>query len=495
MKAVIVMFDSLNSRFLPCYGNNEVYAPNFERLAKKSAKFNNSYVGSMPCMPARRELHTGRYNFLHREWGPMEPFDNSMPEILKKNGIYSHLISDHIHYWEEGGGNYHTKYSSWEIVRGQEGDHWKGVVKDPDYPEVASTPQNQSGTGVSSMWRSDWANREYMHFEKDQPMSEVFKLGEEFINKNSGENNWFLQIETFDPHEPFFVKEHYLNKYEKDYTGKHFDWPRGKVTETEEEVNHAINQYKALVTMCDKNLGKILDLFDLHNLWEDTLLIVGTDHGFLLGEHGYWGKNQMPYYNEVAKTPLFIYDPRTKTKDAERNSIVQMIDWAPTILNFFNLDIPAEMQGSDLKDTVKEDKPVRDNALFGAFSGHVNIVNDEYTYMRASEPGRENDIFNYTLMPCYMHHAFGINELSKTELVDGFNFTKGLKVMKVPAKDKYGVNSFGNLLFDNKKDPNQVNPISSPEIENIMIEKLIVAMKNEDTPEEQYTRLGLNKEN
>lgn len=53
----------------------------------------------------------------------MEPYDDSMPEILKKNGIYSHLNSDHYHYWEDGGCTYHNRYSSWENVRGQEGDH------------------------------------------------------------------------------------------------------------------------------------------------------------------------------------------------------------------------------------------------------------------------------------------------------------------------------------------------------------------------------------
>ena len=76
-------------------------------------------------MPARRELHTGRYNFLHRAWGPLEPFDDSMPRMLTENGVYSHLISDHYHYWEDGGATYHNRYSSWEIVRGQEGDKWR----------------------------------------------------------------------------------------------------------------------------------------------------------------------------------------------------------------------------------------------------------------------------------------------------------------------------------------------------------------------------------
>ena len=77
MKAIMVMFDSLNRHMLPSYGCEWIHAPNFERLAERSITFDNCYVGSMPCMPARRELHTGRYNFLHRSWGPLEPFDDS----------------------------------------------------------------------------------------------------------------------------------------------------------------------------------------------------------------------------------------------------------------------------------------------------------------------------------------------------------------------------------------------------------------------------------
>ena len=83
---MVVMYDTLCRHFLPGYGNEWVNAPNFERLAKRSIQFDNFYVGSMPCMPARREMHTGRYNFLHRSWGPLEPFDDSMPAILTATG-------------------------------------------------------------------------------------------------------------------------------------------------------------------------------------------------------------------------------------------------------------------------------------------------------------------------------------------------------------------------------------------------------------------------
>ena len=113
MKAILVFYDSLNKRFLPPYEPEcGTVGSGFQRLAKHSLRFDNSYVGSMPCIPARRELHTGRYNFLHREWGPLEPFDDSMPQILRESGIYCHLISDHLHYWEDGGATYHNRYSS-----------------------------------------------------------------------------------------------------------------------------------------------------------------------------------------------------------------------------------------------------------------------------------------------------------------------------------------------------------------------------------------------
>ena len=56
MKAIVVMYDSLNRRMLPPYADTEVQAPNFERLAARSTTFEHCYAGSMPCMPARRDL-------------------------------------------------------------------------------------------------------------------------------------------------------------------------------------------------------------------------------------------------------------------------------------------------------------------------------------------------------------------------------------------------------------------------------------------------------
>ena len=83
MKAIMVMFDSLNRHLLQPYGCDWTKTPNFKRLSEHTVTFDQFYAGSLPCMPARRELHTGRYNFLHRAWGPLENYDDSMPAILR----------------------------------------------------------------------------------------------------------------------------------------------------------------------------------------------------------------------------------------------------------------------------------------------------------------------------------------------------------------------------------------------------------------------------
>ncbi|MFP3326245.1 sulfatase-like hydrolase/transferase, partial [Planococcus sp. SIMBA_160] len=79
-------------------------------------------------------------------------------------------------------------------------------------------------------------------------------------------------------------------------------------------------------------------------LWDDTMLIVWTDHGFMLGEHGWMAKNQPPLYEEVAHTPFFVWDPRAKRAGERRRALVQpSIDLGPTLLRAFGLEPTPDM--------------------------------------------------------------------------------------------------------------------------------------------------------
>ncbi len=490
MKAILVLFDSLNRRMLPPYGCDWVHAPNFQRLAEQCVTFDNCYVGSMPCMPARRELHTGRYNFLHRSWGPLEPFDDSMPQILKDHGVYTHLITDHPHYFADGGATYHTRYSSWEFNRGQEGDPWKAHIN-PAFA-IPSTTRRKEANQPDNMWQQEYINRHYMPTPNDQPQAYTFRKSIEFIKQNHEADDWFLQIETFDPHEPYFVHQQYKDLYPYDSQQFQQDWPTyGPVTEPPKLVQHLRYEYASLLSMCDDQLGRLLDTMDKYQLWDDTLLIVGTDHGFLLGEHDSWGKNIHPWYNENAHTPLFIWDPRAKIQKERRHSLVQLIDFPATLLEFFGVDRPSDMQGVPLKDTIVSDSPVHEAGLFGSFGGHVNVTDGNYVYMRAPIDPHNQTLYEYTLMPTHIRSHFSIDELHTAEQVKPFDFTKGCRPLRIEGKPWAIPNPCDNLLFDVIADPLQQLPLDAPNIEQLMTEYLVHLMQANDAPDEQYTRVNL----
>lgn len=494
MKAIMLMFDSLNRHMLPPYGAGGVHAPNFTRLAERCVTFDNCYVGSMPCIPARRELHTGRYNFLHRSWGPLEPFDDSMPALLGRAGVYTHLATDHQHYFEDGGATYHSRYHTWEFSRGQEGDQWKGRVKDPDIPPVrgSRTIDNWHRSFEARKYRQDWVNRLYMTDEADHPQTVTVDHGIEFIRTNQGEDRWFVQIECFDPHEPFFSYQKYKDRYPHEYDGPHFDWPDyARVTEDPLTAQHLQMEYAALVSMCDVSLGRVLDLMDELKLWDDTLLIVNTDHGFLLGEHDWWAKNKQPWYNELARTPLFIWDPRSRRQGVRCEGLVQMIDLPATLLEFFGVERPPDMQGMPLRDALASGAPAREACLFGVMGAHVNVTDGRYVYMRGPATPDNTPLYEYTLMPTHLQGMFTVEELQDIQLAEPFSFTKGCRTMKIAARAWSTPAPFETLLFDLVADPRQEHPLQDRAIEERMIAHMMRLMRESDAPPEQYERLGL----
>jgi len=259
-------------------------------------------------------------------------------------------------------------------------------------------------------------------------------------------------------------------------------------------VEHLRLGYAALVSMCDAQLGKVLDLMDELDMWRDTMLIVCTDHGFLLGEHDWWAKNVQPWYNENAHTPLFIYDPRCAIAGERRQSLVQMIDLPATLLEYFGLPLPADMQGMPLRDTVARDTSVRRAALFGVHGGHVNVTDGRYVYMRAPARAENKPLYEYTLMPTHIRSRFSVEELATARLAPPFSFTKGVPLLQVEARPWIKAHPFGTLLFDLEIDPRQERPLQDAATEAMMIRHLIRLMLDNDSPPEQFERLGLTAE-
>lgn len=501
MRTLFLLFDSLNKHALSCYGG-ALPTPNFDRLAQRAVTFDSHYIGSMPCMPARRDMHTGRLCFLHRSWGPLEPFDNSFPARLKRDGIYSHLISDHYHYFEDGGATYHTRYTTWDFIRGQESDPWIAMVKPPlerfrEQYHPMQFEETRDGHRLQGM-----LNRDAIKKEGDFPCVRCFDAALDFLDGNGSEDNWLLQLETFDPHEPFFAPDLYKSAYPTAYEGPTLDWPRyRKVEETDAEIEELRANYAALVALCDAQLGRILDNFDTHNRWENTAIVLTTDHGFLLSEHDWWAKNRMPFYNEIANIPLFIYHPAHSDRAGTRvSALTQTTDLMPTLLDLFERPADEHVLGQSMIPLVAgtADK-IRDVALYGIFGGAINATDGRYTYFLYPEDMEKHDLFEYTLMPMHNRSLFEIRELENATLHRGFNFSKGAPVLKIPAlpdaKRSPRQGGFANAhtaLFDLKQDPQQIAAITDPEAARYMHDLIVSEMKAHAAPSELYSRFGLS---
>ena len=361
--------------------------------------------------------------------------------------------------------------------------------------------KNMSGTLAAMRRKGGWQNehnRQKVQSEADFAMCQTFDNGIEFLDRNGKFDNWFLQIETFDPHEPFTAPESFDARYFSPDDPFVPDWPPyANVQEDGKTVENMRKKYYALTEFCDRQLGRVLDKMDELNLWQDTMLIVNTDHGFFLAEHGWWGKGVLPNYEELVHTPLFLWDPRCPSAMGQhRQALVQTIDLAPTLLDFFGVKIPPDMMGKPLGDIIANGAPVRQYALFGYHGAPVGITDGRWVLLRAVADNSV-EMYEYTHMPTHMRALFSVQEMRTATLHPGFSFTKGAPVMKIkslvnPRFVKAQAEG-EDLLFNLEQDPAQQHPVDDKTKTNELLDAMAHLFAENDAPDELYARFGLKK--
>ena len=102
---------------------------------------------------------------------------------------------------------------------------------------------------------------------------------------------------------------------------------------------------------------------------KNTALFLTTDHGFLLGEHEWWAKNKMPYYEEISHIPLMLWHPKMKdAQGKEVNCLTQTTDLMPTILDTFGIEAPAETTSYSILPLLNSEQGERETAILGMFA-------------------------------------------------------------------------------------------------------------------------------
>lgn len=482
MKALFVVLDTLRRDYLQPYGSSWVKTPEISRLAERSVVCDNHWVGSLPCMPARREMMTGRHNFLERGWGPLEPFDDVLPEQLRRRErpAFSHLITDHYHYFYLGGEGHSNSFSTWQFERGQEGDLWISRVDLPSLPEamgrLGKTPQN----ALNRM-----AQRKEHEFSGPRCVEHAVR----WLDDNRAADDWYVQLELFDPHEPFYVVPEYLELYGDRWDGPIYDWPDyGECADDPRAIEHIRRCYAALLTMTDRWLGKVWDAFDRHDLWRDTMVVLSTDHGTMLGEHQYWMKNLMPVYNEIARIPLIVHLPGSHRAGTRVSALTQTTDLMPTFLDYFGAPMPPHLHGTSLRPALEGGAAVHDSLIYGYFGMALNATDGRHTYFRNAQ---ESLVHAYTSMPTQFHGFMSREELAQAEMGRFLGHAYNIPVYKVPQQGRTPLGGTAHELYDLTKDPGQSSALNDAALEARFQDLLRAHLARIDAPVEQLARLGL----
>jgi arylsulfatase A-like enzyme len=494
--AIVILLDSLNRHMLGAYGGTEFETPNLDRFAARSVRFTNHYTGSLPCMPARHDILCGAMDFLWRAWGSVEIWEESITAALGRAGVATQLISDHPHLFETGGENYHTDFTAWAYERGHEGDAWKTR---PD-PSWAGAPR--MGRGHMPYDNS----RGWFRGEADFPGPRTMAAAARWLDDNAGHHDRFmLFIDEFDPHEPFDTPEPWASKYDPDWEGPHLIWPpymQGAIAKgvlSERDARQLRASYGGKLSMIDHWLGKVLDAVDRHGLWDDTLIMVCTDHGHYLGEKDIWGKPGVPVYQPLAHIPLMISHPGVAP--GERSALTTAVDLHATLLDLFGVEAAHRTHGHSLLPVMREEAPsVRDWLLTGVWGREVHLVTDRYKYARGpvGENGPLSMLSNrWSTMPTHVvSRDVALPPPDDRAVLDRM---PGSAIPVIHQTWQAGdaipfwarFKPSGHRLFDLVADPGEETNLAGTPLEAEAEALLTRALKALEVPASQFERLGL----
>ena len=506
MNVIFISIDSLNRHFLKAYGQPvelDIETPNIDRLAARGAVFDHHCVGSLPCMPARREFFTGTQEFLWRPWGPLEPFDRPLARAARERGYTTQLVTDHYHYFQHGSHGYFTDYHGFEFIRGHETDAWKTA---PVKPDAGFLRQIKAGDGALS---GDFTHRRGAYArnaagyrsEEDFLAPRVFRSAAEWLEDNHGQERFLLVIDSFDVHEPFHNPPEFASRFtDEDPTDPELVlWPMygrvdgdGASRLTERQVRFVRSQYAAKVAMVDKWLGKVLDKLDEHGLWNDTLVILTSDHGHYLGEKGWTGKPDCANYDILAHPPLIIWDPQGTANGGRIQALTSAVDLYATMVDAVSADAAGAQDtrhGRSLLPLLRgQAETVRDWAIYGYFGRTLNVTDGRYTYHLSAQTDRP--LYLYSSMFMNAGNWFSPAQVPENPEAGRFLPYTDSMVWRYPARIRGPERE--TMLFDTERDPWQDDNLAGrePEQEARMARLLQSALAKLQAPQELYARFG-----
>jgi len=362
MNIVLVVLDSLRKDCIGAYGRppwGEVHTPHLDAFAAESVVMTRAYPESLPTLPTRRALYTGRrvYPFHNANfrlkgdfvgaagWGPIPEDQDTIAELLQQAGYRTALISDVYHQFKPSK-NYWRGFDQWTFLRGQEVDPARSGPRltprqiDQWLPKKMQTPQTVRFVQQCIMNMHD-RRREDEYF-----APRVFTAAARWLEQNTDADKFFLTVESFDPHEPWLTPGYYRKMYlgsdgQEQIVSNYRDTRRlGKDLLARTQAN-----YSGCVTLCDRWFGYFYEQMKVMGLLENSLVIVTSDHGHSIGDRNYLGKRGYPSHPSVFDIPIMIRFPKAAGAGRKSDMFVQHIDIAAGIVQAAKAKSPHKLDG------------------------------------------------------------------------------------------------------------------------------------------------------
>lgn len=363
---LFIAVDDLNND-LGCYGNTFVKSPNFDRLAKMGVKFDRAYNQFPLCSPSRSSLLTGQrpdvtgiYE-LKTHFRETLPDIVTLPQLFKNNNYYTARVGKIFHYGVPGqiGTDGLDDPISWNHKINP-----KGRDKTEESAVKNLTPDRSLGSAVA------WHAAEGTDDEQTDGISanEAIKILEQ-----KKDEPFFLAVGFYRPHTPYIAPKKYFDLYPVDKIPlpKEIDNDLNDIPDaalftklphwglSEPERREALRANYATISFLDAQVGKLLDAVERLKLSDNTIIVIWSDHGYNVGQHGQWMKQSL--FENSARVPLIISVPGF-AKGQSSGRTVELLDIYPTLAELAGLDPKQNLQGKSLVPLLKKpnatwDKP------------------------------------------------------------------------------------------------------------------------------------------
>lgn len=235
------------------------------------------------------------------------------------------------------------------------------------------------------------ANTAHRETEEDWFSPQVFTRAGEYLELAGGGQPFFLVVDSFDVHEPWDPPEKYANMYGEP-TGRGEPIVPNYSDDSwieDDELKRMRALYAGEVTMADHWFGNFMNRMADLDLFDNTLLIVFSDHGVSLGEHGYTGKVDAALWPELNDTVFYVRHPEGKGSGETSDFHASIHDIAPTVLGQMDIEPPGPMEGQDLAPLLDGKEPERDRPYFTLGYNNYTWAQDDDYAMSVRNDGAE----------------------------------------------------------------------------------------------------------